>query len=261
MKPKIFIGSSVEGLGVAYSVQKNLEHACEPTVWSQGVFSLSKTSIEALVDAVKKYEFAVFCMTPDDVAQIRGNSNPVARDNVIFEFGLFLGALGRDKVFFITPRSSEGMHLPSDLLGLASATYDASRADNNLEAALGPACHQVANQVALLSVKKYSEEMWQRFRDAKKSAFDLVVKRLTEIHGDSKYMGLPFDSMEYWDLSNAADLLSCSKSRMLLTSILSAAVSIDQKGKAATPIEVAKMEKTLSDFESAVARFKESPNE
>lgn len=32
-RPPLFIGSSVEGLEVAYALQENLEFDCEPTVW------------------------------------------------------------------------------------------------------------------------------------------------------------------------------------------------------------------------------------
>ena len=208
MKPKVFIGSSKESLNIAYSVQRNLEYACEPTVWTQGVFALSRTSIEALVEASKKYDFAVFCMTPDDIAFIRSESNRVARDNVVFEFGLFLGAIGREKVFFIVPRDSQEMHLPTDLLGLTPGTYDAMRTDGNLEAALGPACNQIIGQIKSLSVpKKFPEEMWERFRIAKKEVYGLAVKQLVEKNGGAEYFGVAFESMDFWDLKSCADLV------------------------------------------------------
>jgi predicted nucleotide-binding protein len=256
VKPKVFIGSSKESLNIAYSVQKNLEYACEPTVWNQGVFSLSKTSIEALVEASKKYDFAIFCMTPDDIALIRNESNRVARDNVIFEFGLFLGAIGREKVFFIVPRDAQEMHLPTDLLGLTPGTYDALRADNNFEAALGPACHQIVGQISSLSVRKYSEEMWQRFRSARKDVYSLVAIELTKTNGSTECMGVPFESMEFWDLRKSADLLSCRESDRLLMDFLSVAASIDDNRSVATPIEAAIMERNLSGLEKTIDAWK-----
>ena len=118
MKPRIFIGSSVEGLSVAYAIQQNLTHDAEPTVWDQGVFDLSKTSIESLTKAVDESDFGVFVFSPDDITKMRGNDVNSIRDNVIFEFGLFTGRLGRDRVFFVKPDGLD-MHLPTDLLGMA----------------------------------------------------------------------------------------------------------------------------------------------
>jgi predicted nucleotide-binding protein len=57
MKPKIFIGSSVEGLSVAYAIQQNLTQDAESTVWDQGIFELSKTSIESLTNVVERSDF------------------------------------------------------------------------------------------------------------------------------------------------------------------------------------------------------------
>ncbi|WP_263490288.1 nucleotide-binding protein [Mesorhizobium sp. CA15] len=60
MKKRLFVGSSVGGLDAAYAAQENLEHDLEVTVWSQGVFELNKTSIEALYQALSRFDAAAF---------------------------------------------------------------------------------------------------------------------------------------------------------------------------------------------------------
>lgn len=145
-RPPLFIGSSVEGLEVAYAIQENLEFDCEPTVWPQGVFQASSAALIDLYAFTRRAQFAVFVFTPDDVTHMRGASVPVARDNVIFELGLFVGALGPRRCFFIVPHDQE-MHLPSDLIGVEPLRYVADRRDGNLKAALGPACNRLRQAI------------------------------------------------------------------------------------------------------------------
>ncbi len=143
MKPRLFVGSSVERLALAYAVQENLEHSLEVTVWSQGVFDLSRTAMAGLLDTVAESDFAVFVFAPDDVTRLRDKTLHSVRDNVVFELGLFMGALGPERCFMITPRGVDDLHLPTDLAGLTPATYEPERQDGNMIAALGPACNRV----------------------------------------------------------------------------------------------------------------------
>ena len=76
MRKRLFIASSVEGLDVAYAIQENLEYDLEVTVWPQGVFSLSKTTIEALFEQSDQFDGAVFVFSPDDTTKIRGKEKP-----------------------------------------------------------------------------------------------------------------------------------------------------------------------------------------
>ncbi|MEJ7677511.1 MAG: TIR domain-containing protein [Segetibacter sp.] len=66
--------------------------------------------------------------SPDDVAQMRKTTHSVARDNVIFETGLFMGEYGRDRVFVVQPRDIPDFHILTDLSGFTTVTYEAERA-------------------------------------------------------------------------------------------------------------------------------------
>jgi predicted nucleotide-binding protein len=151
--PALFIGSSVEGLSIAYAIQENLEHDAEATIWNQGIFNLSKGTLEDLIAALRSFDFAVFVFSPDDEATIRKQVHSIIRDNVIFELGLFMGALGRERVFFVMPRGQKDLHLPSDLLGITPATFNPGRRDKNLKAALGPASNQIRDAIAAAKSK------------------------------------------------------------------------------------------------------------
>jgi predicted nucleotide-binding protein len=151
-RPSMFVGSSAEGLSIAEAIQLNLDHSVECTLWSQGVFGLSNGSLESLVTATKKFDFAVLVLTPDDLIRKRGTDGNSPRDNVIFELGLFMGALGRERTFIVHCRS-EKLELPSDLAGITPATY-AKREDGNLIAALGSVCTQLKQAIQKLSKRK-----------------------------------------------------------------------------------------------------------
>lgn len=147
MKPTLFIGSSTESLDVAYAAQRNLEDVAEVVVWTQGIFELTKSYLESLLDALDDTEFGLFIFGPDDVARIRGEEMRTARDNVVFELGLFIGRLGRERSFILMPRGVSDFHLPSDLLGISTASYQPPSRSDRLQAALGPACHDIRTAI------------------------------------------------------------------------------------------------------------------
>lgn len=147
-RPKVFIGSSVESLKIAYAIQTQLQFNTEPTVWSQGIFNLTSTAFEDLLDVLANSDFAIFIFTPDDTVKIRGNEHQTVRDNLVYEFGLAVGILGRNRVFIVAPSNQgENFHLPSDLKGIGTAEYDNNRGDKNIDAALGPAIYQIQKQI------------------------------------------------------------------------------------------------------------------
>lgn len=150
VKPSMFIASSADHLDLAYAAQECLEHEVEPTVWNQGVFVLSRPTMSSLIDAVETSDFGLFVFAPSDVTAINENTHKTVRDNVIFELGLFVGRLGQERCFIVMPRGLQDIHLPTDLLGITVAGFDANRQDGNLVAALGPACNKIRTSVRRL---------------------------------------------------------------------------------------------------------------
>lgn len=154
-KPRVFIGSSVESLPIADAINANLDHSCEVTVWRSGTFRLSSNSIDSLVERATAVDFAIFIFSPDDLAVMREKEEKVVRDNVVFELGLFIGAIGKERCYIVKPRNVD-LHLPTDLLGITPADYEAKRSDGNIESALNYACTLIKNEIdrhGLISVK------------------------------------------------------------------------------------------------------------
>jgi len=189
IKPRIFIGSSTEHLDIAYAIQENLQYDSESTVWTQGIFKLSKTNLDSLIEALSEFDFAIFVFHPDDITQIRNQSFETVRDNLIFELGLFMGKLGKENVFFLIPNSVEKLHLPTDLLGVNPGCYNDKRRDGNLKASLGPFCNQVRNRI-----KDFTYLNIQGFKNESELIKDIVIQK-----------------PECWELMLASELL---KSRL-----------------------------------------------
>lgn len=121
--PVVFIGSSSEALDAATAINNSLSKKRVITkLWTEGVFQASKTIIEDLWAMAKEADFAVIVLSPDDVCITRGEKKRVPRDNAVFELGLFIGSLGRDRAFIITPSDTD-LKIPTDLLGVTCLRY------------------------------------------------------------------------------------------------------------------------------------------
>jgi len=131
---------------VATALQEALAPDAEATLWTQGVFESGRFFLEALEEAAAKSDFAVFLWTPDDRVSSRGRRQTSARDNVVLETGLFLGTLGRRRVFILIPEES-GIKVPTDLSGLTYLTY-LERADCNYLAALNPTARKIKSIIS-----------------------------------------------------------------------------------------------------------------
>lgn len=146
---RIFIASSSEALPVAEAVNIKLDDVGRVKLWDNA-FDLSSLTLPSLLQRAKETDFAVFVFHPDDEAVIRGEKQSVVRDNVVFELGLFIGALGVEKCFVLVPGTAEGLfRLPSDLAGLTVTSYDQSLDD--MVDAVSTSCAKIKQVIRRLS--------------------------------------------------------------------------------------------------------------
>ena len=112
--PNIFIGSSSEGKKVAEEIISQLKGFADCTLWTEA-FEIGKSNFENLAGKIAFYDYAILIATADDVTISRKKKQKTGRDNVLFEFGLFVGGLGQNRVFYILEKD---IKIPSDLLGI-----------------------------------------------------------------------------------------------------------------------------------------------
>lgn len=140
-KRKIFIGSSTEGLDVARKIKIALKYDAHVDTLADGLFDRpGQAYIEVLENILGKYEYGIFVFTPDDNIFSRGQISKIPRDNVIFEYGMFLGKHTRKKAFFIVPRGID-IKIMTDVLGITSLDYDPT--NKNVQSAVSDACDQI----------------------------------------------------------------------------------------------------------------------
>jgi predicted nucleotide-binding protein len=60
-----------------------------------GVFGLNQGILDRLLSAANQFDFAILIWAGDDVTESKGLFKVSPRDNVIFECGLFMGAIGK----------------------------------------------------------------------------------------------------------------------------------------------------------------------
>ena len=141
-QPILFIGCSTESLEIGRSIQSALTYDdIETRLWTDNVFDAGSFAIESLERELQSVDFAALVLSPDDTVISREATAKVPRDNLIFELGLFMGALGRSRALLVCPRGVE-LKIPSDLLGLTSVMYDPTK-EGGLATSIATACNEI----------------------------------------------------------------------------------------------------------------------
>jgi hypothetical protein len=125
MKPRIFLGSSAQQEKLLQALTRGLQDITDVDAWTT-VFNPGVSTLNRLVELTREVDFAAFVFAQDDwttkgVSPETASGQASPRDNVVFEAGLFGGALGIHRTFIL---HANGAKLPTDLLGLTSIRYD-----------------------------------------------------------------------------------------------------------------------------------------
>ena len=127
-KYKLFVGSASESLFIANKIKEFLPISCkkiglsiEVQVWDSYPEFEGKAN-ESFMDKFNRlldnYQFGLFVLSDDDMIFSRNNMFIGARDNVLFEAGMFVGRKGIDSVFFfMNLEDFDKNKIPSDLQG------------------------------------------------------------------------------------------------------------------------------------------------
>lgn len=174
MKPVVFIGSSSENLSVSRAIQNLLHREFEMILWTDDVFQASKYYMDALAIQLDHADFGIFVLEKDDLLTYREDEYVAPRDNVIFELGLFIGKLGRERVFFLVPNDVENLKLPSDLDGISPLDYCSQ--SKNQKSALGPACNNFRELALGIGVRKTSDLHQCKFFNEVSDEFQILFK-------------------------------------------------------------------------------------
>src|SRR5437773_399121 len=114
--PKLFVGSSREAADCG--LLDALVHALEAglngvndsvsiVTWPKSPWGNLEVAVRSLMENLAEYSYAVFILSADDELSLRGKPHHSGRDNVIFEFGLFLAHLGPERTFLVGPDALE----------------------------------------------------------------------------------------------------------------------------------------------------------
>jgi CRP/FNR family transcriptional regulator, cyclic AMP receptor protein len=151
--PLVFVGSSSEQLHVAEAIQSGIsQENATIQLRTEGLFQPSEYTLADLIKIAETADFAVLIVTPDDIDRTENGKAPSTRDNIDFELGLFIGAIGRDRTFLVQPKNGS-MALPTDRLGITPISYDVEGDIHSLPARIEPVCTQIKGLMKNVGVK------------------------------------------------------------------------------------------------------------
>lgn len=174
--------------------------------WTSSIWKNIKSIIANLQNATRTYDYAVFLGWPDDTIDLRDVPYWQTRDNVIFEFGLFLSELGTDRTFFLIPKiKGQNFRLLSDI--------GPSVVNQNYSVSSGPPF--VADRVSLESATKNIANYI--LNDVRRRLSMTVESARTELTASiSNYL----KDLDNYKTSNMSDTVSLNAAKRYISEIM-----------------------------------------
>jgi hypothetical protein len=156
-KPRIFLGSSGKQAKLVQALTRGLADVALVEPWTTS-FNPGTTTIDRLLELAHEVDFGVFAFAQDDwtANAPAGSAQASPRDNVVFEAGLFGGALGMRRTFIL---HAHGAKLPTDLLGLTSVRYE----DSNNSAEIRAINQKLKKAIEAVGAVARIEGAWWQF--------------------------------------------------------------------------------------------------
>ena len=182
-KPRIFLGSSGKQEKLLQALARGLEDVAHVEPWTTS-FSPGTTTLDRLLELAHEVDFAAFVFARDDwttnsppASDPTGSGQASPRDNVVFEAGLFGGALGMRRTFIL---HASGSKLPSDLLGLTCVRYGEATTATEMRVVNQKLRKAIENEGRLARI----EGLWWQFSLTERSSREPSAVSLLRISRD-----------------------------------------------------------------------------
>ena len=182
-RPRIFLGSSKKQTKLLEALTRGLEDVCDVEPWTT-TFNPGTSTLDRLVELTREVDFAAFVFAHDDWTAAGAPASPAVesgqaspRDNVVFEAGLFGGAVGMRRTFIL---HSNGSKLPTDLLGLTCVRYAESITPAETEGVIQTLRKAIENEGRLARI----EGLWWQYSLTERTAREPSALGLVRISRD-----------------------------------------------------------------------------
>jgi hypothetical protein len=165
-KIRVFIGSASEDLPVVKIIASALKGRALAVPWTDENITRTKTYfIESLIEAAEEMDLALFVFGTADTVMSRGVNQPIPRDNVLFELGLFMSQLAVKRCLIVAPATwVTNLKILSDLMGVNNIVnytpprFDPADSDRKraklLQTALDPVLPRIKAWVAANNIRR-----------------------------------------------------------------------------------------------------------